>query len=303
MSISSASASVSGPATTSSRRDGRLGIVAASSRQGADERRAGRARSCRSGPCRRARPASGSRMPAPSRRRRWARSGRGPSRSGPARGSIPSRSRRSSAAGRLTQTTASAAPSQRRSSRSSRRRWSAGGEGRADRLEGPGVAEVGDPGDAAPRSARPTAWTDSGGELVITQSNRSRRFSRSARRRANGAQATTSGSGHDHPAERVRPARVGVGVEQRVDPVVAVQRARAGAGGRRCGRRPPRRAPSPVAVGGGRQHRDPMAEPAQPLGHRRRPVGAGVAAGRIEVGDQEQVHPALRADELAIASA
>ena len=45
------------------------------------------------------------------------------------------------------------------------------------------------------RSARPTAWTDSGGELVITQSNRSRRFSRSARRRANGAQAATSGSG------------------------------------------------------------------------------------------------------------
>ena len=72
-------------------------------------------------------------------------------------------------------------------------------------------------------SARPTRCTDSGGELVITQSNRPRRRSRSAVMRANGAHATASGSGTISLRERVRPAAVGVGVEQGVDPVPAVQ--------------------------------------------------------------------------------
>ena len=72
-------------------------------------------------------------------------------------------------------------------------------------------------------SARPTACADSGGEVVSTQSKRSRRWAASAARRANGAQATRERLRHDQLAQRVRLAGVAVGVEQRVDPVVAGQ--------------------------------------------------------------------------------
>ena len=170
-------------------------------------------------------------------------------------------------------------------------RWErAGGSARTSRRRGGRRPR----GRRAARSARPTAWADSGGELVITQSNRSRRFSRSARaageRRPGGDQRL----GHDHPAERVRPARVGVGVEQGVDPIVAVQ---AGAqalqvgacghaallGGGVAGRRTRRSsAPSPDGRAGAATWPSPPGRWA--------PVSRD---GRIEVGDEEQVQPVV----------
>ena len=98
-------------------------------------------------------------------------------------------------------------PARRRRRRRRRRRASgARGAGRAPRCAAVGNSgRIGSNVHASRRSATqgtprrwsaiPTAWADSGGELVITQSKRRSRCSRSARERANGAQAATSASG------------------------------------------------------------------------------------------------------------
>ena len=124
-------------------------------------------------------------------------SGRGPSRSGRAAGRCPGARAGPRRPGRLTQTTASA--ERRASGAPGARRGGAGapvGKGGPQRLEGPGVADVGDPGDAAAlqRAADRVRRLGRRGRdhaverLAAVEPQR-------ARARANGAQAATSGSG------------------------------------------------------------------------------------------------------------
>ena len=185
---------------------------------------AGRARSCRSARCRRARRARG-RAARRAGRVRGAeqlgvpavadqqRVGDAAPRAGP------------SAAGSETQTTASAG--RRASGAPAARRAGAGrAVGNGGRSGSKVQASRTSATQATPRrcSASPTACADSGGEVVITQSNGACAVERAgARERANGTQASASGSGTTQLAERMRPARVGVGVEQRVDAVGAAQ--------------------------------------------------------------------------------
>ena len=139
-------------------------------------------------------------------------------------------------------------------------------------------------------SAIPTAWADSGGEVVITQSKRRSRCSRSARERANGTQAATSASGTKTLLSGCgRPLYVG---ESNIAPTVSLAR-EPGAPALRVGG--PLDVVEPVvvecAVGGRGEDRDLVAAAAQPLGHRGTAQDAGVTAGRIEVGDQQQSPP------------
>ena len=146
----------------------------------------------------------------------------GPSRSGSAAGSAIPRRRRSSAAGSRDADDDVGAP--RASAARAARRAAAG-----RRSGTPGAAtrtstRRGRPPPTARRGAAapaPTAWTDSGGEVVITQS---KPRSRSQPQRARAGERHPGGDqrlGDEHPAQRVRPAAVGRRVEQRADGVLA----------------------------------------------------------------------------------
>ena len=165
----------------------------------------------------------------------------------------------------------------------------AGRERLAQRLEGPGVADVGDPADAAPLQRA----TDGVGRLR----GRGREdavellAAVGGQRRPAGERRPGDGErlGHDHLAERVRLAGVAVGVEERVDAVMPGHPRPPGlhvegpndrdaldfvgrlVTERRCG-----------------QHGDPPPEPRQILRHRRRSLRPGVAGGWVEVGDEQK---------------
>ena len=193
------------------------------------------------------------------------------------------RSRRSAAAGSDTQTTTSAPPSQRRSRRRRARRWARVGNSgrRGSKVQASRTSAT--QGTPRLRSAIPTAWADSGGEVVITQSNGRRRWS--AERLAPGEWRPRQGErlGHDHPAEEVGASRVGVGVEHGVHGVLAgpPRAPQVGVGGAVDG------GVAVVSVGGRREDLDVVPKPAQVLRHRRGPQRARVGAGRVEVRDEE----------------
>ena len=153
-----------------------------------------------------------------------------------------------------------------------------GGEPRPNRLEGPGVAEVGDPGDTPPGEGP----ADGVGRLgrgardhaVEPPPTIEPQRARASERGPGGDQRL----GNERLAERVRPTRVGVRVEQGVDAIVAAQ-ARAQALEVEGAHHVLFIGTLTGAVGGGGQDCDAVPEPSQPLRHRGGPVGAGVAAG------------------------
>ncbi len=163
----------------------------------------------------------------------------------------------------------------------------------ADRLEGPPVAQVRDPGDApAPK------------DVAHEVHGFGRRAGDHAVEALAGAQAQGVAAGErcpgrheglrdDDAAQRMRAAGVRIGVEQRVHAVAAVK---AGAEALEVARTHDilllRRVARPI--GRRRQHGHAVSQAAQPLGHRRGAMGAGVAARRVEVGDEEQVQAILR---------
>ena len=119
-------------------------------------------------------------------------------------------------------------------------------------------------------------------------------YARGARRAA-GERRPGDGQrlGDDHPAQKVRPAGVGVGVVHRRDRVVS-RAARApalGVGRLHDADRTVRRR----AIGRGRQHGHVVAEGAEMPGHRGRPLRPRVGARRVEVRDEEELHRLRRA--------
>ncbi len=169
----------------------------------------------------------------------------------------------------------------------------AGREGRSQGLERPRVADVGDPGDAAAleRAAdRVRGLRRRGRDHAVEAALAMQAQCRAARERRPGGD---QGLGDEHPAQRVRATAVGGRVEHRPDRVLAAQ---AGAPALRVGGlHDPVLGARPVGRGG--EDGDLVAEAPQPLRHRRGAQDAGVAAGRVEVGDEQDraLHrPSLR---------